>query len=395
MLTIDRETIQEFLRQKVAAMAQEPEFARHEPEGRTAFMRDADGLPAARVAIANAAPSTDIWAGLRSPAAVGSHPVGVKDIWNFYAANNIKSVRNDGTPNYLAVPESFEEACEHLRRVVIISALLPISPEVFAEYAAQIEAGRMESCDQYARASGEVGKMAAKMTARLAMALAGKGRHVVSMDPAGADKVAKFTRSESQSGRYHGPCNNPWPQNSVAVLTGLMQFGLSRIPMRDEIGPDGRAIRMMGHYASVVLFDETPPVPDGAGGIVRLDAAWIEGRKRLNNPTVVDRETLSGRFCGYSGSLNGKSPCGLCMKICPAGAIANSSPMPDGKYPERLLGQKHRFNQGFLDFDFGSCSNDRGQKQNLYSEYACARCVAVCAAMGVSGLRQDQKKNPQ
>jgi hypothetical protein len=52
-------------------------------------------------------------------------------------------------------------------------------------------------------------------------------------------------------------------------------------------------------------------------------------------------------------------------------------------FPERLLGQKHRFDAGVLDFDFGNCSRDRGQKAELYEDYVCARCEAVCAARGV------------
>ena len=33
--------------------------------------------------------------------------------------------------------------------------------------------------------------------------------------------------------------------------------------------------------------------------------------------------------------------------------------------------------------DFGNCCRERGQKGQLYMDYVCARCEAICAAAGV------------
>ena len=109
--------------------------------------------------------------------------------------------------------------------------------------------------------------------------------------------------------------------------------------------------------------------------------AWL---RRVCDYTDVAKEVVAGRYCTYNlTSADGASVCGKCIEACPAGALANSSPAPDGKYEERLLKQKHRFLDDTLDFDFGNCCRDRGQKAQLYEDYVCARCEAVCAARGV------------
>lgn len=384
----DSGALQESLKEKVASLGLQPEFHWHDDEKGPPYHVDKDGSPAVRVGVANAPLDTDVWRDLRSPAAVGLHPLGFGEIWDFYAANNIRNVRRDGSPNYLAMPETFEEAKERFKRAVVVSALLPIAPRVFEAYAEKIVNGDMDSYDGYSRASADVGKLVSGAVAKLSVALLAKGRAVVCMNSDGVKKVAEFSLSKSETGKYHGPCNNPFPQPSIAVLTGLMQFGVSRLPLRDELNEDGRAVRLMGHYSSVVVFDGTPPVTDGRGGVVGLDPVRLEKLRRLSDFTVIDEKIVAERFCAYNRTDGGgrKSVCGKCINYCPSGAIANSTPSPDGSYPEAILKQKHRFHRGFLDFDFGNCSSERGSKQNLYSEYACARCVAVCAARGISGL---------
>lgn len=388
MLALDVDTIRCSLTEKVAALAMEPEYHWHDSSSGPPFHVDEDGSPAVRAAIANVEPDADIWRGLRSPAAVGMNPVGFEEIWEFYAANNVRSVRRDGSPNYLAMPETFEQAREKLKRAVIVSALLPVSGRAFEAYARKIENGEAGGHDGYKRASADVNKLVSRAAAKLSVELLAKDRAVVCMDPDGAGKVADFALPKSRAGKYHGPCNNPFPQTSVAVLTGLMQFGLSRIPMRDELDGDGNVVRLMGHCSSVVFFDENPPVTDGAGGVRHLGPPWPEEVTRLSDFTVTDEEVVRKRFCAYNrkGGETRGSVCAGCIKSCPSGAIANSSPRPDGQFPDNILKQKHRFHDGFLDFDFGNCSRERNSKQNLYSEYVCARCVAVCAARGVSGL---------
>lgn len=382
----DTKGLREYLKEKIRQIAREPAFARD--GGGEPFLRDEDGTPAIRLAVANCSIDTDIWQGLRSPAAVGSYPIGLREVWDYFAAKTLRGVRHDGSPNYLGIPESFDEARSRFDRAVIVSALLPLAPRILVTYAAGIERHEVAECDTYARASEDVGAMVSKVVGKLALALVCKERAVVCMDPANATRVAEFTLPQARTGRYHGPCNCPWPQNSVAVLTGLMQFGVSRIPLRDEKRPDGTTQRLMGSYCSLVVFDKQPLVTDGTDGIVVIDEKRIADMRQLADFTRTDAGLLARRFCAYNrtASADGHSVCGRCMAVCPAGAIANSSPRPNGIYPERILAQKHRFHDGFLDFDFASCTSSRNQMSGLYSEFACAHCVVMCAVHGVSGL---------
>ena len=388
MLPVDDvAAIQGFVKERVAHLALEPEFRRRDADGALPYHVDSDGSPAVRVAVANADLEADLWRGLRSPAAVGMHPLGLREIWDFYAANNVRSVRRDGSPNHLAMPEPFDEARKRFRRAVIVSALLPIAPRVFEAYAGKIARGEAASDDSYLRSTKDVTKLVSRAAAKLAVALLAKERAVVCTNPEGVKKVAEFALAKSRTGRYHGPCNDPFPQPSVAVLTGLMQFGVSRMPLRDELDEAGGVVRLMGHYSSVVVFDETPPVTGGRGGVRLLDADRLAKARRLADFSATDVDVVGERFCAYNRTArDGRTARGKCLEACPSGAVANSVPSPDGSYPQAILKQKHRFHDGFLDFDFGNCCRERRDKQNLYSEYACARCVAVCAASGVSGL---------
>ena len=89
----------------------------------------------------------------------------------------------------------------------------------------------------------------------------------------------------------------------------------------------------------------------------------------------------SHRFCGYIPVDNDRG-CGKCLAFCPSGALVNSTPSTEGNYPQRLLLQEHRFWEGSLQFDHGSCCDDRGQLKILYDEWMCGRCMAVWAAEG-------------
>ncbi|UCF98280.1 MAG: hypothetical protein JSV89_01795 [Spirochaetaceae bacterium] len=89
----------------------------------------------------------------------------------------------------------------------------------------------------------------------------------------------------------------------------------------------------------------------------------------------------SQRFCGYIQVENDRG-CGKCLAFCPSDALVNSTPSTEGNYPRRLLLQEHRFWEGSLQFDHGSCCDDRGQLKILYDEWMCGRCMAVCAAEG-------------
>ncbi|MFQ6130410.1 MAG: hypothetical protein ACE5R4_00075 [Armatimonadota bacterium] len=381
-IPLTRSALQAVLTDKVVEVMREPDYSWG--DGFRSFMSDDEGKPVVRLALANCTPDTDIWEGLRSPAQAGMYPIGLCDVWMHYAASNVQSTRYDGSPNPLAVPEPFEEAQERLKRAVIISAMLPLNPEVYAAYAEKVERGDLDPWDYYCHARIEVGALIDKAVAKLALALMAPRRAVVPMTARGAATVADRTRSEYLRGSYHGPCNNHYPQNSIAAMTGLLRFGVNRLPFRDEVWPDGSVRRLCGQYASIIVFDEDDVVQDGSGGVSVLDAdrrAWL---RRVNDFTDVAPEAVAQRFCTYNvlGS-DGNSVCTKCIESCPSGALANSSPDPSGIMDELLTRQTHRFSEGALKFDYGTCNRDRGQKAQLYDEYVCARCEAVCAAKGV------------
>jgi len=376
-----REELQELLTDRVLDVLREPEY--RWAEGFRSFMADDEGRPVARLAIANCTPDTDIWEGLRSPAQAGMYPLGLRDVWMHYAASNVKSTRYDGSPNPLAMPEPFEEAQERLRRAVIISGMLALSPDVYEKYAAKIERGDPGPHDCYCRARAEVGAIINKAVGKLALHLMAPHRAVVPMTAKSAGVVIDRTRSQYFKGNYHGPCNNHYPQNGIAVMTGLLRFGINRLPFRDEVWPDGSVRRLCGQYASIIVFDEDDLISDGAGGVSLLDSDRLARARRLNDYTDVAPEVVAERFCTYNVTTgDGASACAKCLEECPSGALANSSPKPDGSFDERISGQTHRFHGGALKFDFATCCRDRGQKAQLYDDYVCARCEAICAASG-------------
>ena len=377
---IDRGGLKALLAAKVAEVAGHPE---HSGAG-ASFMGDQQGRPVVGLAVTNCRPDLDIWQGLRSPAQVGLHAINLEDIWMHYAAANIQSTRADGSPNPLAMPEPFADALARYKRAIIISGMLALNPQVLAVHAERIARGEVSPADDYCRARSEVGAIINKAVGRLALALMGPGRAVVPMTQKNADKVIDGTRSAYTKGRYHGPCNSHWPQGSIAVMSGLLRFGVNRLPFRDELGEDGEVRRLFGQYAGIVIFDEAPLATDASGGVTLLDEDRLAWLRRINNYTDVAEDVLAQRYCTYNlTGADGASVCGRCIEACPSGALDHSSPGPDGVYPERLLAQKHRFSQGWLDFDNGNCSRERSQKAQLYPEYVCARCEAVCAVAGV------------
>ncbi|MDP6380112.1 MAG: hypothetical protein QF662_02100, partial [Phycisphaerae bacterium] len=278
VVSISRDVLQALLAGKARDVARQPEHTG--AAGVERFLAD-EGMPAVRLAVVNCAPDMDIWEGLRSPAQVGLHPIGLADIWMHYAVANIRSTRFDGSPNPLAMPAPFSDALQRFKRAVIISAMLPMNPRIYHAHAARIQRAEDGPEDDYCRARGEVAAIINKAVGRLSLALMAAGRAVVPMNDANAARVIDGTRSDYLKGGYHGPCNCHYPQPSIAVMTGLLRFGVNRLPFRDEIGPDGKVRRLMGQYAGIVIFDESPPVTDGAGGVALLDSARLSWMRRV------------------------------------------------------------------------------------------------------------------
>ena len=385
---ISSSSVRSLFEEKINEIAKEPEYAWGGDF--KSFMVDRNGRPVVRVGIANCDPDTDIWDGLRNPANVGMYPLTPDDIWKHHAAANIEATRFDGSPNPLAMPEPFEDAKAHLGRVVIISAMLVVNPEMYEAYAQKIEKGEEGPFDYYKRATTEVSAIIDKATAKSSLALMAPGRAVVPMTSRNAATIVDRTRSEYTTNRYHGPCNNHWPQNSISVMTGVMQFGISRIPFRDEVDEAGEPMRLFGRYQSIVLYDEAEPIADTSKGIRLITPESISTLRKVNDYANTDDGVVSKRYCTYNmKKADGSSVCGKCLAVCPSNALPNSSPTPMGVFSDRLMDQTHRFSGESLDFDFGNCTRYRGQKTEVFEEFVCARCEVICAARGIRRSAKD------
>ena len=385
---LDHPTLHSLLETKVAQVIGEPAF-NWRGDFRP-FMTDGDGAPVVRLGVTNCRIDMDIWEGLRGPASVGMYPLGLSDIWKHFAAADVKGTRPDGTDAPLVMPEPFEDACGRFKRAVIVSGMLVLNPEIFEAYAAKIEAGDPDPVDYYSRATGDVLRIVEKGLSKMALGLMATDRAVVPMIEKKVQQIIDRTRAEYLKGRYHGPCNDHWPRNSVAVMTGLLRFGANRLPFRDEVTPENKRQRLFGRYSSLVIFDGEEPVADSGAGVSLLDPERLAWMRRVNDYTDTDPEVMSERYCTYNkvGSDDG-TVCGKCMDGCPSGALANSTPLPTGRFEPAVAAQEHRFWKKTLDFDHGNCCRDRIQKQMLFDEYVCTRCEALCAVSGVKRSRSE------
>lgn len=378
----EKKGLEKLLREKIEEVISEPTY--NWTSDFRGFMTSNEGKPVVRVAVANCSVDMDIWKGLRTPANVGVHPLTPADIWMHYAAMHVKNTRPDGMPNPLAMPESFNDASRRFQRVIIISGMLAVNPQVFRDYAKKIEDGDADPLDHYRLATNDVSAIIDRALSKAALQMMSPDRAVIPMTKKNTDAIISRTRAEYTKGRYHGPCNDHWPKNSIAVMTGLLRFGVNRIPFRDEVTKEGNCQRLFGRYGSIVVFDKERPVKDDGKGITLLDYDNLEWLKKVNDYTIVDPEVTSDRYCTYNLlKPDGASICGKCIEMCPSNALPNSSPLPDGVFPDKILRQKHRFWKETLDFDYANCSRDRTQKAEIFEDYVCARCEAICASRGI------------
>jgi len=374
-------SIEAALRCKVEEIRKKPEYLW--ADGRRNHKVNDEGEAAVKAAVANCALDFDLWKGLRNPALIGRHPVGLREIWEYYATKDIKKTRPDGTPNYLSMSIPFEEAAERFGRAVIISPMLPLSQEVFERYAEAIVRREPAPYDAYCKAWAETNQLLDEAVAKVSMELYGPQRAVVPMTNDIVSAISQQAMPPIHQGNYHGPCKGGnFPQKSVGLLVGLVQFGVSRAVFRDEVH-DGRGERFMGPIRSIVLFDAQEPIADGCDGVVHLTEAWREQVMSLADFTDIRREVNRQRYCTYIPNQEWEEEgCGLCVQYCPSGAVGNSAPQLNGKYAAAIRQQASRFSDGYLQFEFARCLEDRTQKAQLYPDYVCARCVAICAARG-------------
>jgi ferredoxin len=379
---IDGNSIPGLIRDKVNEIINEPEYNWNSPF--KSFQTDEEGKPVVRVGIINCSLDTDIWEGLSTPAHVGIYPLTPEDIWRHYACMTVKTTRDDGSSSPLAMPETFDYAKTQYKRFVIIIGMLAVNPQVYQKYGEKIERGDEDPFDYYCRATSDVNAIINKSIGKAALALMTPNRAVVSMTEKVTDMIITRTRSQYSTGRYHGPCNDHWPGNSIAVMTGLLRFGVNRIPFRDEVTTDGETQRLFGRYRSIVLFDKNPLVTDNTGGVTLLDSKGLSRLKQVNDYTDATPDVVAQRYCTYNSMRSdGQSICGKCLDVCPSGALRNSSAAPDGALDGHLLDQQHRFWKETLDFDYANCTRERGQKGQLYDDYVCARCETICASRGI------------
>ena len=374
-------TVEEAFRNKIEDIRRKPEYLW--ADGQRNHRVDDEGEAMVKAAVANCALDFDLWRGLRNPALVGQHPVGLREIWEYYATRDIKKTRPDGTPNYLSMPTPFEKAAERFNRVVIISVMLPLAGKIFDRYGEVIVRRDPSPYDAYCKAWAETNQILDEAVAKVGMELYGPERAVVPMTGNMVTMISQQAVPAIYQGNYHGPCKGGnYPQKGIGVLTGLGQFGVSRIVFRDEVR-NGQAERFLGPIRSIVLFNSQEPVTDGSDGVVYLNETWRTHVRSLADFTDVSPEINRQRYCSYIPDQEwDEEGCGLCIRYCPSGAVGNSAPQPNGEYAETIQQQASRFSDGYLQFDFARCLEDRTQKAQLFPDFMCGRCAAICAARG-------------
>ena len=232
---ITLKTVSQLLTEKVLELQAEPEFQKNSG---CDFAADTEGNPLIKVAIGNVPLDYDLWDGLRNPAVVGIYPAGLPELWEFYANRRKQKVDEAGRQTIFQVPRSFDFAQKTYRRVLIVSAMLPFSPDVIHNYVEQVVEKKKGSSFLFARSYDYINRMLDKAITRVAIDLVGDDseRAVIVMNNDNMKAVSTEVIPQSRQGISHGPSKGGnFPQKSLAVLLGLGQFGASRMVVRDEV----------------------------------------------------------------------------------------------------------------------------------------------------------------
>ena len=382
--------VTELFKRRISELQGEPEFQWGRDNVRYAV--DGNGDPCVKIAMGNVPLDYDLWEGLRNPAVIGIYPAGLREIWDYHANKRKERVDEYGRQTIFQVPRSYEYAKKKFNRAVIISVMLPFSPNVIRGYMEQIQGDASRSSHLFIRMYKDSNLMINKATGRVGIDLATVDGVAMAMTDDNVTNVSKEAVPLTHQGASHGPSKAVnYPQKSMAALMGLGQFGVSRIVFSDEL-VDGKVQRYVGPIRSIVVFDEQDPVRGGGGGIMYPTEEWRKFLFRLYDFTDTDPEVNRYRFCSYVPYDD--QGCGKCISNCPAGAQVNSVPESNGEYSEQVSAQTHRFWDGKLQFDYARCCETRGQMAQLLPEWSCARCITVCAAEGnrrknaVEGFRE-------
>lgn len=333
-----------------------------------------------KVAMANVGLDEDIWEGLRNPATIGLYPLGLQEIWEYYSYVVAPKIDDTGRSSLFHTAKSYDWAMKKYKRAVLISIMFPLAKDVFNQFADFFEEKRNGSIEYYSKWWSLSNKLLEKAVGRLALELQSSDRAVIGIIDETINNMSTKALPITRQDKAHGPCKRGnFPQKSFAALTGLGQFGINRLIMRDEL-VDGRTERFIGPIRSMIIFDSEDLDPQ----LLKLDKEWREKVYRINDFRIVDEETKNLRFCTYNSENEG---CRQCIKTCPSGALAFSSPLPSGQYSEKQQSMKNRIYDGHLQFNYDMCLQERNKYTELYPEWACSRCLATCAAKG--------KRNPQ
>lgn len=379
MSTISVDNLLNIIQKKILELHEEPEF--QWDSTRTTYKTDNEGNPQIKIAVGNVPLGYDLWKGLRNPAVIGLHPVGLEQIWAYYANIRKDRVDESGRQTIFQIPRSYEYAKKNYERATIVSVMLPFSEKLVQQYIQTIKDNPKTSSHRFARMYNDVNLMINKAIVRTSIELVDGNNAVVAMDDKTVEAISKEAIPPVQQGVSHGPSKGGnYPQKSIAALLGLGQFGVSRIVFRDEV-ENGTITRYTGPIRSIVIFDKTEPKMNGEDGVIYPSEEWRQFLFKLYDYADPDPEINSYRFCSYI-PLN-DAGCGKCNKICPSGAQKNSTPIPNGDYSLDVKKQTHRFYDEKIQFDYASCCDDRGQLATLYPEWSCARCVTICASEGL------------
>lgn len=376
MANLSSSTIAEMLIANIKALRNESPFC----GGEVKYAVDDSGEPDVKVAAANVPLDYDLWDGLRNPAGVGLHPAGLQDIWEFYAWRTAsRYLDGSGQETIFEVPRSFDYARGRFKRVLIVSVMLPFEGKLLKAHDSFIREHKRGASWQFSRFYEQVNGCLDKAILRTGMALSSAENVVLAMDRKTMDELSREAIPKVRQRDAHGPQKEVhFPQKSIAVLTGLAQFGVSRFVFRDELRA-GRVRRFLGPIRSLVIFDEEVPVVNGSLGIIYPHQRWRDFLFSLSNFTITEREINRHRFCSYI-PLRDKG-CGKCIPSCPPDALIRSVPDMAGHYSEDLHERK-RFWKDQLQFDYERCRSDRKKMATLFPEWRCGRCITVCAAKG-------------
>jgi hypothetical protein len=368
--------IKQLISRNIKALRDDPTLC----AGEVKYALDGEGEADVKVAAANVPLDYDLWDGLRNPAGLGLHPAGLREVWEFYAWRTASKRCDDtGRETIFEVPRSFEYAQDRFRRALIVSVMLPFAGKLLKAHDRFIRENERGAYWPYSQLYGEVNNTLDKALLRTGMELTGADNVVLAMDRKMMDDLSATAFPVTYQGKAHGPQKEVhYPQKSLAVLTGLAQFGVSRFVFRDEVQA-GKVNRFMGPIRSLIIFDEASPIENGGQGIIYPHQRWRDFLFSLSDFTKTQDDINRCRFCTYIPYHD--KGCGKCIPHCPPGALLHSVPDRAGQYSADLHESK-RFWKGQLQFDYEQCLGDRKNMATLFPEWRCGRCITVCAVAG-------------